>query len=251
MVYCWLPATEICNIPPFDSVLLAASSTPSNGGMLHISAAGSQPYTIKWWNFTYFRGWQPAVPLHMKQILYSRSYVPYSLWCFVNCLIVWCVLYCILYCATIVSCGPCMYASQGTTPWTLTGARVKVHLVTIRHAETTSRAAQGSGLRGLWTIISPQLETECCIWGLVVAQGPPVALPTCLCACISARLFGFPRVLGTEGLCNLKKTCVVSVRRRRSGCCKRNGNPSWPAVERRLSYTLPGIDYQLPESSSS
>ena len=67
------------------------------------------------------------------------------------------------------------------TPCTLTGARVKVHLVTIRHAETPSCGAQGSGVRGLWTVISrhlPQLETECCIWGLVVAHGPPVALPT-------------------------------------------------------------------------
>jgi len=29
--------------------------------MLHTSVAGTQQYTIKWWNVTYFRGWLPAV----------------------------------------------------------------------------------------------------------------------------------------------------------------------------------------------
>ena len=37
----------------------------------------------------------------------------------------------------------------------LTCARVKVHLVTSCHAEAPSRAAQSSGVRGLWTVISP------------------------------------------------------------------------------------------------
>ena len=36
----------------------------------------------------------------------------------------------------------------------LTCARVKVHLVTSCHAETASRAAQSSEVRGLWTVIS-------------------------------------------------------------------------------------------------
>jgi len=47
----------------------------------------------------------------------------------------------------------------------------------------------------------PSARPGCCIWGLVAAHGPPVALLICLCACISARLFGLPRVLGTVGLC--------------------------------------------------
>jgi len=78
-------------------------------------------------------------------------------------------------------------------------------------------------------------------------------IPTCLCACISACLFGLPRVLGTEGLSVTRgKTCVVSVRRRWPGCCERESRiPSWPAVESRLSYIQPGLDYRLPESSSS
>jgi len=37
----------------------------------------------------------------------------------------------------------------------LTCARVKVNLVTSRHAEVQSGAAQSSGVRGLWTVISP------------------------------------------------------------------------------------------------
>ena len=101
------------------------------------------------------------------------------------------------------------------------------------------------GVRGLWTVISPQLETECHTWGLLVAHGPPVALPTCLCACISARLFGFPRVLGTEGLCNPRKACVVSVRRRRPGCSERE---NWDSIvtSRREQTLLHPARARLP-----
>jgi len=38
-----------------------------------------------------------------------------------------------------------------------TCVRVKVHLVTVCHAEETSRVAQGSGVTGLWTVISRHL----------------------------------------------------------------------------------------------
>jgi len=64
-----------------------------------------------------------------------------------------------------------MYASGGMTHCNLTGAHVKIHLVTIRHAEAPSHAAQGSGVRGLWTVISrhlPQLEAEA---GYTLARG--------------------------------------------------------------------------------
>jgi len=63
----------------------------------------------------------------------------------------------------IVFCGLCMYASRGTTHCNFTCTCVKVHLVTICHTEAPSCAARGSGVRGLWTVIShhlPQLEAE-------------------------------------------------------------------------------------------
>jgi len=57
----WQPAVHHQMVKCYIFQRLATSSTPSNGGMLHTSVAGSQQYTIKWWNVTYFSGWQPAV----------------------------------------------------------------------------------------------------------------------------------------------------------------------------------------------
>jgi len=49
----WQPAVHHQMVECYIFQRLAASSKPSNGGMLHISVARSQQYTIKWWNVTY------------------------------------------------------------------------------------------------------------------------------------------------------------------------------------------------------
>jgi len=63
----WQPTVHQQMVECYILQWLAASSTPTNGGMLHTSMAGSQQYTIKWWNVTYFNGWQPAVHHQMVE----------------------------------------------------------------------------------------------------------------------------------------------------------------------------------------
>jgi len=98
----------------------------------------------------------------------------------------------------------------------------------------------------------PSARPWCCIWGLVTVHGPPVVLPICLCACISAHLFGLPRVLGTEGLSVTRGNLCGPCKETTAGMLwERTRIPSWQAVESRLSYIQPGLDYRLAESSSS